>query len=272
MADCGKCEAKATLVDMVANIADLTEKLHETAFKLFPCGCSEIPSWLSCNEEIHLYGIQYYSATKQYTHRVVKKYRVIELSGRVEFVCDLFKLAIWMLSQGEPLEKFHLVPGARKRTRNGHHITLTDAGLIKEFAPEQLPDMELLKRLYACKLQNVEWGVTNCTSVTITRVGSRLQDVMKSRQLNRDLVWDEVCLGIRQMHANGIAHCDICVGNIFVDSVEDGGRVFLGDVEYCRPIDDAAPTTLRRSDRRARTAGDLDELQLEALKDELARV
>jgi hypothetical protein len=80
----------------------------------------------------------------------------------------------------------------------------------------------------------------------------------------------QVELGVSQLHANSIAHCDLCLDNIFVDNVEDGGRVFLGDVEYCCAIESPAPTDLRRSDRRARTAGDLDSLQLEKLKDELA--
>jgi hypothetical protein len=267
-----KCEAKSSLVEMVANSVDLVKKMHKTAFKLFPAECSEIPSWLSCNEEIQLVGIRYDTTTKRYTQRIVKQYRVSEMAGRVEFISDLFKMVIWMLSQGQPLERFHLVPGVRKQTPNGHHVTLTESGLLKEFKPDRLPHMQLLKQLYAFKLPNVEWGETNCTSVTITRVGSRLRDVIESRGMGRDQVWEEVKLGVRQMHANGIAHCDICVDNIFVESVEDGGKVFLGDLEYCRPVDAPAPTDLRRSDRRARTAAELDELQLEALKDGLARV
>jgi predicted unusual protein kinase regulating ubiquinone biosynthesis (AarF/ABC1/UbiB family) len=75
---------------------------------------------------------------------------------------------------------------------------------------------------------------------------------------------------VNQLHANGIAHCDICIGNIFVEFEEDGGAVFLGGVEYCCALNCSAPTNLQRSDTNALTAEDLDFIQLEKLKDELA--
>lgn len=34
---------------------------------------------------------------------------------------------------------------------------------------------------------------------------------------------------IDAIHSLGIAHCDVCVDNLFV---MDGGRVILGDLEY----------------------------------------
>lgn len=82
----------------------------------------------------------------------------------------------------------------------------------------------------------------------------------------------QIKAGIDQLHANGYAHCDVCVDNIFVDSQEDGGAVFLGDLEYCRRKDDKPPVDIRRADPNANTAEELDFLQFEKLKDELASI
>ena len=132
--------------------------------------------------------------------------------------------------------------------------------------------MEIIRTWYQLHLENVEWGMTNSASVTITRIGSKLRDVFRPRNLDRNNVLQQIQSGVSQLHANNIAHCDICVDNVFVDSVDDGGRIFLGDIEYCCAFDSPAPTDLRRSDRMAGTAGDLDLLQLEKLRDELAHL
>ena len=265
-----KGEAKASLQAMVASRHDLTKKFRRDAYKMFPSGCTEIPAITTCNEEIHLFGISYFD--RQYILDSLRVYRVIEIEGRVAFIEDLFKLMIWILSQSEPVERFHLVPERRMRTPNGHHVTLLQDGLLKEFSSSSQAriNMDVIREIYRLHLENVEWGSVNCTSISITRVGRKLKDVFRLRNMDRTNVVQQVELGVSQLHANSIAHCDLCLDNIFVDNVEDGGRVFLGDVEYCCAIESPAPTDLRRSDRRARTAGDLDSLQLEKLKDELA--
>ena len=132
--------------------------------------------------------------------------------------------------------------------------------------------MEIIRTVYQWNMENVEWGFTNSASVTITRIGNKLKDVFRPRNLDRANVLQQIRSGISQLHAKDIAQCDICADNIFVDSVEDGGRIFLGDIEYCCAINSPAPTDLRKSDRRARTAGDLDLIQLEKLIDELAHL
>jgi hypothetical protein len=118
--------------------------------------------------------------------------------------------------------------------------------------------MDAIRQVYELKLRNVEWGVVNCTSVTIMRVGHRLRDVFRLRALDRQGIFEQIELAVNQLHANGFAHCDICVDNIFVEVEEDGGAVFLGDVEYCCALNCSAPTNLKRSNPNARTAGDLD--------------
>ena len=78
---------------------------------------------------------------------------------------------------------------------------------------------------------------------------------------------DKVQEAVRQLHSLGIAHCDICVDNVFVNVV--GNVVFLGDLEYCQLLVNPPPIGIRRADSRARTAGELDLIQLDKFSDEL---
>jgi hypothetical protein len=57
-----------------------------------------------------------------------------------------------------------------------------------------------------------------------------------------------------------------------VDNQEDGGTVFFGDLEYCRRKDEKPPADIRRDDPKAKSAEELDMLQLEKLKDELTSI
>jgi hypothetical protein len=268
-----KGEAKASRADMMVSSNDLIKKFHKLAYKLFPKGCNSIPAVTTCNEEICLYSISYNN--NRFYKRCVKQYDVTELRGRVDFVVDLFKLIIWILSQTEPTEGLHLIPDVRTKTRNGHHITLLQNGLLKEFDKNKVANikMNIIGSIYEAKLPNVEHGTVNCTSVTITRVGSRLRDAMRVRSsLDFTRVFNQVQQAIEQLHAIGYAHCDICVDNIFVDSEDEGGAVFLGDLEYCCRIQDKPPTGIRRADSKAKTAQQLDKIQLQKLQDEIASI
>jgi tRNA A-37 threonylcarbamoyl transferase component Bud32 len=92
---------------------------------------------------------------------------------------------------------------------------------------------------------------------------------MRVRNLDRSFIFSQVDLAIKQLHAIGIAHCDICVDNVFVDSLADGGAVFLGDLEYCRSTKSPPPVGVKRAHNVA-TAEALDLAQLEVFRDELA--
>ena len=265
-----KGEAKANHIDMVAFNDDLTCKFHKTAYKLFPDCCSLIPAVTTCNQSIHLFSIQYFNDV--FSKQLVKEYDVRDLDGRVEFIVDTFKILRWILSQTQPREGFHIPPGVRTKTRNGHHITLSQSGILKEFDVNKLNsiDLRIIEIIYRHKLQNIEHGTVNHTSLTITRVGSQLKDAIKVRHLTKEDIYNQVQSGVEQLHSIGYAHCDICMDNIFVDSIEDSGRIFIGDLEYCRLKDDPSPVNIRRSDSSANTAEDLDNIQLKKLKDELA--
>ena len=264
-----KGEAKVTAVEMNSKSGELTQKFHKTAYKAFPKGCTIIPAVMTSNEAIALYAVQYFN--KKFTKNLVKEYNVSNLGGRVLFAVDLFKILIWIVSQVEPVEGLHLIPDVRTKTPSGHHVTLLRVGLYKEFNQRTLSriPMDILKDIYKAKLPNVEHGTVNCKTITITRVGSRLGDALRVRTLDRKNVYDQIERGLAQMHDLGYSHCDLSLDNIFVDSVEDGGAVFLGDLEFCRMNTAEAPTDTRRADKRAKTAFDLDNLQLKKLSDEL---
>jgi hypothetical protein len=72
---------------------------------------------------------------------------------------------------------------------------------------------------------------------------------------------------VAQLHGIGMAHCDICVSLLFV-SLETN-TVFLGGLEYCRPVGEAPPAGIGANDPPARTAQELDKQQLARLTDEL---
>lgn len=268
-----KGEAKAKLSYIVDSSSDdLIVKFHPTVHKLFPNGCNSIPAVSTCGEALDLYAIQYFN--KVFTKKFIQRYTLDELSGRIEFTVTLFNILRWIMSQTNPIEAFHLLPEVRTKTRNGHHVTLIESGLLKEFDKSKLNSisLDIIGKIYKLRLPNVEYGTVNHISITITRVGSKLKDIIRMHSRNKNEIYQQVEMGIEQLHANGFAHCDICLDNIFVDSLENGGNIFIGDLEYCRLISDAPPVDIRRADRRARTAGDLDNFQLENFKDELARI
>jgi hypothetical protein len=97
-------------------------------------------------------------------------------------------------------------------------------------------------------LPNVEHGYVNCTSITITRVGFRLRYVLLVRCMNKNVVFDQVSLAIEQLHTIGDAHCDICVDNVFIDSVE---AQFSLDLESRCRKDEKPSTDIRGGDQHS---------------------
>jgi hypothetical protein len=264
-----KSEAKSDISEIPSAISELIVKFHETAHFMFPSLCPVIPGIASSRQLISLHRIYYDYTRRIYCQDLVKQYRVLEYEERVKFIVDIFKIAIWIVSQTSPTQFFHLVPDVRTKTRNRHHVTLVRDGILKEFyhgSERQIP-MEIIRDVYAAKLLNVEQGITNCSSVTITTVGMRLRDALRLEGLEKGFVFSQVQEAVRQLHSIGVAHCDICVENIFVNVIDK--VVFLGDLEYCQRMDDPPPIGIRRADLRANTGQELDLLQLEKLQVEL---
>jgi hypothetical protein len=265
-----KGEAKNDSIEISNAISELIDKFHDTAHLMFPSYSPIIPGVASSRQTISLHRIYYDNHSQCYCQDFVKQYRVLDLAGRLRFIVDIFKIAIWIVSQTSPTQYFHLVTNVRIKTRNSHHVTLVKEGIVKEFYHQSahLIPMQIIKNIYHAKLPNVEQGIANCTTVTITTVGRRLRDVIRRGGLEKSVAFTQVEEAVRQLHDIGIAHCDICVDNVFVNVVDD--VVFLGDLEYCRPMLDPPPIGIRRADLKAKTAEELDHLQLGKLKDELA--
>jgi hypothetical protein len=265
-----KGEAKSDSVNIPTAISELIDKFHATAHLMFPASCPVIPGIVSSRQLISLHRIYFDGMSQRFCEDLVAKYQILERNERIRFIQDIFKLAIWIISQTHPSKFFHLVTNVRNTTKNGHHMTLQRDGILKEFkqSDNKLIPMELIRAIYGAKLPNVEQGVVNYTSVTITTVGRRLQDSIRSCGLSKSVVLQQVQAAVEQLHGLGIAHCDICVDNIFVNVIDN--VVFLGDLEYCQVMEDPAPTGIRRADRRARAGRDLDLIQLDKLRDELA--
>ena len=130
--------------------------------------------------------------------------------------------------------------------------------------------MEIIKNLYEVKLPNVEQGFVNCSSITITSIGRRVADAVRLNVVTKQAVLEQSRDAVNQLHSLGYAHCDVCLDNIYVHM--ETNVVFLGDLEYCRPLRDAAPEGLRRSNMSTKTAYALDIVQLDKLAEDIVRL
>ena len=235
---------KSSVLGIARN--ELIEKMHPAACKTYPFGLLSIPGFATSNHTIEMYSINFIPSTKSYSTELVRTYSVQERDGRVEFLVDVFKIIKWIVGLKKPNQSMHLIPGVRVHSPNGHFLTGTQAGLLlKKLPRERLENIrfDLLRRVYDAKLANVERGMVNCSSVTIQTIGRRARDALQNRIISRDAMIAQVRLAIDSLHKIGIAHCDVCLDNVFV---LDSGEVILGDLEYCAEIFDQPPDGVKR--------------------------
>ena len=263
-----KGEAKILRSQIPTAIKEIISKFHSTAYLLFPKYCPQLPGFASCRDQISLHSISFNGHDRVFCEQPVNIYDTSNAFVRLMFIQDIFRIAIWIVSQIGPIQGFHLVPDVRIVTRNGHHITFGANGILKEFKDVKRVSMDVIRTIYLANLPNVEQGHINGLSITITSIGRRVADALTAGYVTKEQVFSQTQVAVNQLHSLGFAHCDICLENIFVNV--ETGVVFLGDLEYCRPMDQEPPEGLRRSDNSARRACDLDTIQLEKLKDELA--
>lgn len=218
-----KSEAKADSLAIPSAISELIDKFHSTAHLMFPEHCPVIPGVASSRQLVSLHPIYYDSVSKRFCEDTVKQYRVLEKAERVRFIVDIFKITIWIVSQTAPKQFFHLVTNDRYLTRSMHYVTLQNDGLLKEFSKtsgRSIP-IELIKAVYHAQLLNVEQGIANCSTVKIKTVGRRLRDAITWNILDKTVVVSQVEDAVLQLHSIGIAHCDVCVDNIFVNIIDN---------------------------------------------------
>jgi len=215
-----------------------------------------------------------------FAFRELANFQTDDLSGKVSMLVALVKLLRFAVAVPGPNSKFHLIPGIRRRTPNGHHVTWLRDGLLKELrAPLSSQRMVWLQTIYAAKCLHVEHGIVrNSGDVMITRIGPKLQDCIEGRVVSKETAIHHIRAGIHELHQLGFAHCDISVHNCFVDTCGPSPVVFLDDLEYVRPLQDAPPPVETHNSRLPRgvaypsTAQQLDLLQFESLQAEIERM
>lgn len=272
---CLKTEWKATELLLVDARDSLVSKFHKKAIMVFPRRDRCIVGLVGCPSRIEMYIITYDTTTKKFDHgNPVSTYLMSLVPHRIRFVVDLFKVCRWIASIEGPVGHFHLVPERRKLTRNKHHITWVRDGLLKEFnnavSEESLNRMDVVIR--KC-LPHVEWGYrVDASSIFITSVGFMAKKVLSNiqdgadRKAMRDKMIQEVKDGLDSLHFLKLAHCDLCLDNVFYEESSQScpsGRFFLEDLEYLTPFDGAIPNKNLRLPQgcvRPSSVKDLDHL------------
>ena len=271
-----KVESKGTEHDMTLAHAELTAKFHPAAFGQFPSPYSSIFGVVSCPSKIEIYLLSFDRFTQIFTTTPIEggtfNVRAVP-SERIRFVQVVFNILRWLRSIHGPHDKFHLTPGVRSSTPNGHHVTYLAGGIFKEYSSStDIRQISYMGVVYEAKLPNVEWGrVMNIgnRTVMITRIGTMLSTAIANRRTTKQAAEDGVRAGLDQLHNLGYAHCDIKVANVFVDS---DNIVFLDDIEYLTPATDTEWERPFPSDQnRPATARDLDDYQFELFRTELLR-
>ena len=116
------------------------------------------------------------------------------------------------------------MPDVRLKTRNGHHITWTRSGLKKEFNRSvSHTTLTRIDSVIRAHLSHVEWGETlPDNGILITSVGymakdflRRVHDPESKAQLEVKLI-EDVREGLNSLHNLSLAHCDLCLENVFM--------------------------------------------------------
>ena len=173
----------------------------------------------------------------------------------------------------EPTDSFHLMTDMQTKTRAGNFITSNKCHLTKVFHTGDFSAaVKHIDKVYAAKLPNVEQGMVHCTSITITQIGWRLEQAIRSHKLTQESAVNGVTQAVQQLHAIGLAHCDLSLENVFMDLIS--GTVFVGGLDRCRPLLDAPPTEddSVRAECSAGSAQDLDNILLKKLLEEIAEL
>ena len=252
-------------------VKEMIDRFHPSAIFLFPQVCMEIPVVATSLEGAAIHRI--YCESGVFHEEVVKTFQFLTEQGRVEFACDIMKLALWIQGLQERIDPFHLMPDMRTKTRAGNFITLKKCHLTKVFHTGDFSSaVQHINKVYAAKLPNVEQGLVHRASITITRVGWRLEQAISNHNLTQESAVTGVTRAVQQLHAIGIAHCDLLLENVFVDLIS--GTVFVGGLDRCRPLADAPPTEndSARAKCLVRSAQDLDNVMFKMLLAEIAEL
>ena len=238
---CIKGEAKSSFSDMAVAENELIEKFNPDAYFKFPIGAKrQIIGITTCVGFAKIYCIEYLD--NRYTANILKIFNMSEMDERVGFLIYIFKIISWLYSISGPAENFHLVPNLRLKTNNLHHITWRVDGIYKEFHKKRQDiSFQNIQHVYDQKFPHIESGTVDIVSksIIITKIGYKLttSNLLKFK-LTKDMVKEQVQLGLDELHSVLLAHCDLSINNVFIDA---NGVVFLDDLEYLTGITDPPP-------------------------------
>lgn len=268
-----KGEEKAPGKNLYLPENELVDKLNPDAWRLFPEGSNFILGFASSGTIINIYKIQH-GDTGVYGVMLIKNFNLDTLSEKVDFLVFLMKFCRFVVQIKKPNKCFHLVPGIRTKTRNGHHVTWTREGLEKEYCTLRSDhQMEYIAEVYNANLPHLEHGYVKSVELkttVATRVGRLLSSCISDRTISKEKAVQDIRLAVQELHDLGYAHCDISLDNCFVDTSGSEPTAFLDDLEYIRPLKEA-PT----NDHNHRllpgvecplTSGELDEEQLKTFE------
>jgi hypothetical protein len=276
-----KVEQKASQEELLIARGELVAKLNRDAYLVFPKDNRSIIGFASAGGLIDMVEISVAGAGTFNAH-LLRSFNLTAIEGRVAFLETLMKFLRFVVTIDGPNQSFHLIPGSRRQTPNGHHVTWIREGLLKEYGRLQSPQqMEMIQAVYEANLAHVEHGVVENREskvALITRVGRQLIDCIVDQTVTKEVALQHITLGIRELHSINLAHCDICVSNCYVDMSGPTPVVFLDDLEYIRPIGASPPPSPPHNSRLPDgfalplTARELDLLQLRSLEIEIMRI
>lgn len=248
---CGKVEAKATDADLGIAALELTAKLRPDVGPLFPAMQGSVPGFALGRTCVDLYAI---TPLRQAT--LLRQFRLTSARERVEFLGVVLQVGRWMAAVTGPSGECHLAHSVLTSTANGHEVLL-DAHGLRKIHKADLTNVDLITTVYgAPEARNVERGrVLSNRILLISSVGIPVERAITRGLVTHLNVREQVRLALLQLHALGVAHCDVRLPNVFFLD----GTVFLGDLEYCTAVEAAPPHARRRAG--ITTALELDNVQ-----------
>jgi hypothetical protein len=123
----------------------------------------------------------------------------------VQFVQAIFKIAQWISKVRGPRAPFHLIPGVRFQTPNGHHITWLKGMILKELkqtigtrgaVADMYEQLQRINHVYVARLANVEWGtVQEPNFLKVTRIGFTLETALHGNMITKEIAIAHITQG-----------------------------------------------------------------------------
>jgi hypothetical protein len=199
-----KVEQNASQEELLIARGERVARLNKDAYLVFPKDNRSIFGFASAGGLIDMVEI-YVAHTGTFNAHLLSSFNLTATEGKVAFLETLMKFLRFVVTIDGPNQSFHLIPGSRRQTPNGHHVTWIREGLLKEYGRLQSPQqMELIQAVYEANLAHVEHGVVENREskvALITRVGRQLIDCIVDQTVTNEVALQHITLGIRELHS-----------------------------------------------------------------------